>query len=117
MTSKTSVRPADRVSALKARQTLKMAASAHAYVRGKRMASGKLMSKSVFVRELMPQDLKVEIETLTVPDAMKEASFLAGVVGKAHISSIAADMRRRPTARPLKWSLGRATIARTIDAR
>ena len=34
MTSKTSVRPADRVSALKARQTLKMAASAHAYVRG-----------------------------------------------------------------------------------
>jgi uncharacterized protein (DUF2252 family) len=51
---------------------------------GKRMASGKLMSKSVFIRELMPQDLKVEIETLTVPDAMKAASFLAGVVGKAH---------------------------------
>lgn len=51
---------------------------------GKRMASGKLMSKSVFVRELMPQDLKVEIETLTVPDAMRAASFLAGVVGKAH---------------------------------
>ena len=34
MTSKTSVRPGDRLSALKARQTLKMAASAHAYVRG-----------------------------------------------------------------------------------
>jgi uncharacterized protein (DUF2252 family) len=51
---------------------------------GKRMASGRLMSKSVFIRELMPQDLKVEIETLTVPDAMKAASFLAGVVGKAH---------------------------------
>jgi uncharacterized protein (DUF2252 family) len=51
---------------------------------GKRMASGKLMSKSVFIRELMPQDLKVEIETLTVPDAMRAASFLAGVVGKAH---------------------------------
>jgi uncharacterized protein (DUF2252 family) len=51
---------------------------------GKRMASGKLMSKSVFIRELMPQDLKIEIERLTVPDAMKAASFLAGVVGKAH---------------------------------
>jgi uncharacterized protein (DUF2252 family) len=51
---------------------------------GKRMASGKLMSKSVFIRELMPQDLKVEIETLTVADAMRAASFLAGVVGKAH---------------------------------
>jgi hypothetical protein len=34
MTSKTSVLPGDRLSALKARQTLKMAASAHAYVRG-----------------------------------------------------------------------------------
>jgi uncharacterized protein (DUF2252 family) len=51
---------------------------------GKRMASANLMSKSVFVRELMPQDLKVEIETLSVADAMKAASFLAGVVGKAH---------------------------------
>jgi uncharacterized protein (DUF2252 family) len=51
---------------------------------GKRMGSGKLMSKSVFIRELLPQDLKVEIEELTVPDAMKAASFLAGVVGKAH---------------------------------
>jgi uncharacterized protein (DUF2252 family) len=38
----------------------------------------------VFIRELLPQDLKVEIEQLTVPDAMKAASFLAGVVGKAH---------------------------------
>jgi uncharacterized protein (DUF2252 family) len=51
---------------------------------GKRMAAGKLLSKSVFIRELMPQDLKVEIETLTVSDAMRAASFLAGVVGKAH---------------------------------
>ena len=42
------------------------------------------MSKSIFVRELMPQDLKIEIETLTVPDAMKAASYLASVVGKAH---------------------------------
>jgi hypothetical protein len=32
----------------------------------------------------LPQDLKIEIERLTVQDAMKAASFLAGVVGKAH---------------------------------
>jgi len=51
---------------------------------GKRMAAGHLEKKSVFIRELLPQDLKVEIEQLTVPDAMKAASFLAGVVGKAH---------------------------------
>jgi uncharacterized protein (DUF2252 family) len=51
---------------------------------GKRMAAGHLQKRSVFIRELLPQDLKVEIEQLTVPDAMKAAGFLAGVVGKAH---------------------------------
>jgi uncharacterized protein (DUF2252 family) len=51
---------------------------------GKRMVAGKIDQHSVFIRELLPQDLKLEIEQLTVPEAMKAASFLAGVVGKAH---------------------------------
>jgi uncharacterized protein (DUF2252 family) len=51
---------------------------------GKRMVAGKIEGKSVFILELLPQDLKIEIERLTVPEAMKAASFLAGVVGKAH---------------------------------
>ena len=51
---------------------------------GKRMVAGKIEQRSVFIRELRPQDLKIEIEQLTVPNAMKAASFLAGVVGKAH---------------------------------
>jgi uncharacterized protein (DUF2252 family) len=51
---------------------------------GKRMVAGKIEGKSVFIRELLPQDLKIELERLTVPEAMKAASFLAGVVGKAH---------------------------------
>jgi uncharacterized protein (DUF2252 family) len=51
---------------------------------GKRMVASRIEGKSVFVRELLPQDLKIELEHLTVPDAMKAASFLAGVVGKAH---------------------------------
>src|ERR1700722_6692477 len=51
---------------------------------GKRMVAGRIDDRSVFVRELLPQDLKIEIERLTVADAMKAASFLAGVVGKAH---------------------------------
>jgi uncharacterized protein (DUF2252 family) len=51
---------------------------------GKRMVVGKIEGKSVFIRELLPQDLKIELEQLTVPDAMKAAGFLAGVVGKAH---------------------------------
>ena len=51
---------------------------------GKRMVAGKIEGKSVFIRELLPQDLKIELERLTVREAMKAASFLAGVVGKAH---------------------------------
>lgn len=51
---------------------------------GNRMASGKIEERSVFIRELLPQDLKLEIERLNVSDAKKAASFLAGVVGKAH---------------------------------
>jgi uncharacterized protein (DUF2252 family) len=38
----------------------------------------------VFVRELLPQDLKFDIADLTCEEAMKIALFLAVVVGKAH---------------------------------
>jgi uncharacterized protein (DUF2252 family) len=51
---------------------------------GRRMAAAKLGRHSVFVRELLPQDLKLDIESLTIEEAMKSANFLASVVGKAH---------------------------------
>jgi uncharacterized protein (DUF2252 family) len=60
---------------------------------GKRMVAGRINQRSVFIRELLPQDLKIEIENLTIDDAMKAASFLAGVVGKAHARQL--DGRRR----------------------
>jgi uncharacterized protein (DUF2252 family) len=60
---------------------------------GKRMVAGSIGDKSVFIRELLPQDLKIEIERLTVEDAMKAASFLAGVVGKAHARQLDQDTR------------------------
>jgi uncharacterized protein (DUF2252 family) len=60
---------------------------------GKRMVPGSIGDKSVFIRELLPQDLKIEIERLTVEDAMKAASFLAGVVGKAHARQLDQDTR------------------------
>jgi uncharacterized protein (DUF2252 family) len=62
---------------------------------GKRMVAGIIRDKPVFVRELLPQDLKIEIEQLTVPDAMKAASFLAGVVGKAHARQMDDATRKR----------------------
>jgi uncharacterized protein (DUF2252 family) len=51
---------------------------------GDRMLSAKFDSHSVFLRELLPQDLKFDIEHLTREEALKVARFLATVVGKAH---------------------------------
>jgi uncharacterized protein (DUF2252 family) len=51
---------------------------------GKRMVAAKLGGHSVFVREVLPQDLKLEIESLTIDEAMRSANFLASVVGQAH---------------------------------
>jgi hypothetical protein len=38
----------------------------------------------VFIRELLPQDLKLELETLSLDEAMSVAEFLAHVVGRGH---------------------------------
>ena len=51
---------------------------------GGRMSQARLLERSVFVRELMPQDLKLEIEQLGRSEAMGIASYLAEVVGRAH---------------------------------
>ena len=51
---------------------------------GRRMAAAQLLGRSVFVRELMPQDLKIEIEQFTRAEAVKSARYLAEVVGRAH---------------------------------
>jgi len=44
---------------------------------------------------LMPQDLKLEIETLTREEAVGAARFLAAVVGKAHARQMDAATRKR----------------------
>ena len=62
---------------------------------GERMAAERLLERSVFIRELLPQDLKLEIDQLTRADAMKAARFLAAVVGKAHARQMDAPTRRR----------------------
>jgi uncharacterized protein (DUF2252 family) len=77
---------------------------------GKRMVAGTIAQRPVFIRELLPQDLKIEIERLTVPDAMKAASFLAGVVGKAHA-------RQMDEATRTKWAAElERHRSRTLDA-
>lgn len=51
---------------------------------GNRMRAVKLMEKSVFVRELLPQDLKIEMNRMTHDEAISVALYLAAIVGKAH---------------------------------
>ncbi len=51
---------------------------------GGRMAAARLLGKAVFVRELLPQDLKLEIEQVSREEAMGIAAFLAHVVGRGH---------------------------------
>jgi uncharacterized protein (DUF2252 family) len=51
---------------------------------GQRMLAARFLDQAVFLRELLPQDLQLEIDHLTRDEAMKAAHFLAGVVGHAH---------------------------------
>ena len=78
---------------------------------GKRMVAGKIEGKSVFIRELLPQDLKIELEQLTAPDAMKAASFLAGVVGKAHARQMDVATRKSWSQRTQSQSIELAGCA------
>src|SRR3954470_12601115 len=61
---------------------------------GERMRSARLLDRSIFVRELLPQDLKLEIEQLSQEEAVKAARFLAGVVGTAHARQMDGSTRR-----------------------
>jgi uncharacterized protein (DUF2252 family) len=51
---------------------------------GGRILAGRFLDKAVFIRELLPQDLKLELETLSLDEAMSVAEFLAHVVGRGH---------------------------------
>ena len=51
---------------------------------GQRMMAARLLGKAVILRELMPQDLKLEVGELTQARAMALAAYLGAVVGKAH---------------------------------
>ena len=51
---------------------------------GERMIAARLLGKSIFIRELSPQDLKLEVDQFSKAQAVKAARYLAHVVGKAH---------------------------------
>jgi uncharacterized protein (DUF2252 family) len=61
---------------------------------GQRMLAAQVCGRPVVVRELLPQDLKLEMESLTCDEAVRAAHFLSGVVGKAHGRQLAPARRK-----------------------
>ena len=61
---------------------------------GGRMLPQRLLGKAVFIRELLPQDLKLEVEHLTREEAMGVAEFLAAIVGRGHARQLDSAGRR-----------------------
>lgn len=60
---------------------------------GERMVAGRMLGRPVVLRELMPQDLKLEVDRLTQGQAVDLAQYLASVVGKAHGRQMDSTMR------------------------
>lgn len=61
---------------------------------GHRMRAASLLDSQVFVRELLPQDLKFDIDRMGGKQAMQLAMFLASVVGRAHARQMNATTRK-----------------------
>jgi uncharacterized protein (DUF2252 family) len=55
---------------------------------GQRMLSWRFLNNSVVLRELLPQDLKLEMDQLTRDEAILAARYLAFIVGSAHASQM-----------------------------
>jgi len=77
---------------------------------GDRMMPARFADKSVVLRELLPQDLKLELDQITQDEAQAAARFLAQVVGKAHARQM--DEKTREAWRA---DLGR-NRSKTLDA-
>jgi uncharacterized protein (DUF2252 family) len=76
---------------------------------GERMVPDELLGRSVFLRELLPQDLKLEIDQLTREEAMRVARYLASVVGAAHGRQMDAALQKR-------WHKELSRRSKTLDA-
>jgi uncharacterized protein (DUF2252 family) len=60
---------------------------------GSRMQAVEIKGKPVFVRELLPQDLKIEMNALERKETARVAGYLAAIVGEAHGRQMQRDER------------------------
>lgn len=61
---------------------------------GQRMMASRIQGKTVFIRELRPQDMKIDLEQMESADAMEVARYLGNVVGRAHAAQLNRDQRK-----------------------
>jgi len=77
---------------------------------GERMRAVTFLGKSAFVRELLPQDLKIDLDVLPGEEAVKIARFLAFAVGLAHARQMDPPTR-------VQWSKAlKAAMPKSLDA-
>jgi uncharacterized protein (DUF2252 family) len=77
---------------------------------GNRMIATRLLDHGFFIRELLPQDMKLELDQLSQTDAKLAAGYLARVVGLAHARQM--DMSTRAS-----WMRElQACRSKTLDA-
>lgn len=77
---------------------------------GNRMMAGEICGRSVFVRELLPQDLKLELDQISCEEAVEMARFLAFIVGEAHGRQMDRETRE-------KWCAAlNSSRSKTLDA-
>lgn len=77
---------------------------------GERMVAATMLGRSVFIRELLPQDLKVELDRISSEHVRDVAYYLGMVVGRAH-------RRQLDTAASRAWRAEmHAHRTRSIDA-
>ncbi|MFK3888737.1 DUF2252 family protein [Sphingomonas sp. NPDC079357] len=55
---------------------------------GSRVMAVRMLDRSLFIRELAPQDLKLEIDQFSHGEAVRSARYLAFAVGRAHARQI-----------------------------
>jgi uncharacterized protein (DUF2252 family) len=60
---------------------------------GARMVPAVVLDRSVYVRELLPQDMKVELDHISPDEGRAVAYYLGNVVGRAHARQLSATDR------------------------
>jgi uncharacterized protein (DUF2252 family) len=77
---------------------------------GQRMLAGHFSGTPAVLRELLPQDLKLEMDQLTREEAIGAARFLASIVGAAHAQQMDRKARK-------KWQMVlQKNRSKTLDA-